>query len=127
MNTRRIYPLSSPLSARQRFVRYRASRLPFKAAVRLAADALFRFTHCASASKALWSERTHVWLGRKTFFCWAMEDTEIDIPRMVADTVDAPESSDELCRAVHAALTDYWTDRLDRLPAKSTPRWLPLP
>lgn len=127
MNAQRISPSPGCLSARQRTVRRRAGRLSFQAAVWLAADALFGFTHRASRANALWSDTTHVWLGSTTFLDWAMHDADIDIPRMVAKTSGAPESADELHEAVHAELIAYWADHLASLPHKSTPSWLPLP
>lgn len=125
MTARRIPPPSSRMSARQRSIQQRASRLPFQAAVRLAADALFGFTHRASRGKALWSDTVHVWLGNTTFLYWAMH--EDDIPRLVANTAGAPESEDELHEAVRAVLVAYWADYLVSLPSKSAPQWLPLP
>jgi len=117
----------SGLSARQRSAQHRASRLPFKGAVRSATDSMFGFTHRSTRGKALWSETERVWLGSSTFLHWAMRDAEIDIPRMVAKTDDAPDSTDELLEAVYAELKAYWADHLASLPSKSTPAWLPLP
>jgi hypothetical protein len=101
--------------------------LCFQVAVRLAADALFRFTHCATLGKALWSDSVCAWLGRATFIHWAMDEVDIDIPRVVAGTDGAPENADELYEAVRVELTAYWADCLAFLPSKSTPGWLPLP
>ena len=127
MSTLRFPPSPSSLSARQRLIQHRASRLPFKAAVRLAADALFGFTHCAAHGKALWSDAVYVWLGSATFLHWAMDEADVDIPRMVVKTAGAPQSPDRLQKAVHQELLVYWADRLISLPSKSTPGWLPLP
>ncbi len=127
MSASGIHSSANRLSARQRSVRHRVSRLPFKDAVRSAVDALFRFTHSASSAKALWSARERVWLGNRTFLKWAVVDAEIDIPRIVAKTDGAPDTPDELHDAVHAELKGYWADHLASLPRKSTPRWMPLP
>ena len=115
------------LSSRQRRVQRRARRLCFKAAIRLAADELFGFTHRATGAKALWSDNVYVWLGKATFVYWAMGEVQIDIPRIVADTDGAPDNVDDLHKAVLVELTAYWADRLASLPPKSNPGWLPLP
>jgi hypothetical protein len=122
-----IAPARGGLSARQRRVRLRACQLCFKAAVRLAADALFGFTHRAPDGDALWSNTVSVWLGSATFIHWAMGEVDIDIPRIVADTDGAPENANELHATVHAELAAYWADCLASLPPKSTPGWRPLP
>ena len=127
MWAQRISPAPGSLSARQRCVQRRARRLCFKAAVRLAADALFGFTHRAPGGKALWSDTVSVWLGSATFIHWAMREVRIDIPRIVAETDGAPDDANELHEAVHVELTAYWADCLASLPPKSTPGWLPLP
>ena len=127
MWAQRISPASGGLSARQRRVQRRARQLCFKAAVRLAADALFHFTHRTTQGKALWSDSVGVWLGSATFIHWAMGEARIDIPRIVAETDGAPSSADEFHRAVQLELMAYWADCLVSLPPKSTPGWLPLP
>jgi len=127
MWAQRISPTPGGLSARQRRVQRQARQLCFKPAVRLAADALFRFTHRATQGKALWSDSVSAWLGSATFFCWAMGEAQIDIPRIVAETDGAPDNADGLHEAVHVELTAYWADCLASLPPKSTPGWLPLP
>jgi len=101
--------------------------LCFAAAVRLAADGLFRFTHRAAQGKALWSDAVRAWIGNKTFIHWAIAAAHVDIPRIVSDTADAPDDVAELLEAVRAELTAYWADSLASLPSKSTPAWLPLP
>ena len=118
---------SSHLSARQRFVRRRASRLPFPLAVRFAADRLFRFTHRSGHAEALWSDTEQVWLGRTTFLAWATDVAVADIPRMVIESAGAPENARELHDAVRAELIAYWRDLLGSLPGKCRPPWLPLP
>ena len=127
MWAQRISSAPDDLSARQRRIQCRSRRLCFKAAVRLAADALFGFTHRATHGKALWSDSVCVWMGSATFIHWAMGEVHIDIPRLVAETDDAPDNADELHEAVHAELLAYWADCLASLPSKSTPGWLPLP
>jgi len=123
----RISPTPGGPSARQRRVQHRARRLCFKAAVRLAADVLFGFTHRAAQGKTLWSDDACAWLGSATFIHWAMHEVHIDIPRIVAATDGAPDSADERHEAVHVELTAYWADCLASLPLKSTAGWLPLP
>ena len=127
MLAQRISPAPGGLSASQRRVQRRARQLSFKAAVPVAVDALFGFTHRASGGKALWSNTVSVWLGNATFMYWALGEARIDIPRIVAETEGAPDNADELQEAVHLELKAYWADCLDSLPAKSTPGWLPLP
>ena len=116
-----ISPRSGRLSASQRRVQRRVRRLCFKAAVRLAADAQFRFTHRATQGKALWSDSVGVWLGNATFIHWAMGEARIDIPRIVAETDGAPESEDEFHKAVHLELMAYWADRLGFAAAEEYP------
>ena len=127
MWAQQISAATDDLSARQRRVQRRARRLCFKAAVHLAADALFCFTHRATQGKSLWSDSVGVWLGNTTFINWAMGEARIDIPRIVADTDGAPDNEDGLHEAVHLELKAYWAERLASLPPKSTPGWLPLP
>jgi len=127
MSAQRIPPPPNGPTRRQLSVRHRASRLYLHAAVRLAADAFFRFTHRAKRAEALWSHTERVWLGSRTFLHWAMCDARIDIPWLVAEVVDAPETVDELQKAVRAELIAYWAEQLAALPHKSTPQWLPLP
>ncbi len=93
----------------------------------MAADDLFHFTHSKDGSKALWSKTVSVWLGRTTFIHWTMNDTTIDVPRIVADTDGAPDNPDDFRKAVKLELMDYWVDHLESLPSKSTPAWMPLP
>ena len=127
MNSRHIPPPPNGPTPRQLSVRRRAGRLYLHAAVRLAAQAFFRFTHRAEPAEALWSHRERVWLGSRTFLQWAMCDDDIDIPWMVAVATDAPESADELQEAVRAELIAYWAEQLAALPCKSMPAWWPLP
>jgi len=124
---RHTFAASSALSARQRRAQDHARRVGFRAAVHVAADALFRFTHCRTQGRALWSDSTCAWLGSATFVHWAMEAGHIDIPRIVAETDGAPDTAEELHAAVRIELMVYWADRLASLPSKSTPGWLPLP
>jgi len=127
MNASRIpLPPNGP-TPRQLSVRHRASRLYLHGAVRLAANSFFRFTHRASRSDALWSHSERVWLGSKTFLNWAMCDTGIDMPWLVANAADAPDTESKLQKAVRAELVAYWAEQLDALPRKSTPTWQPLP
>jgi len=127
MKAQRIPQPPTRRTQRQLSVRHRASRLPLRGAVRMAADAFFRFTHRAKRAQALWCHREGVWLGSKTFLNWAMCDDGIDIPWLVAEAADAPETADELRKAVRAELIAYWAEQLASLPSKSTPRWPPLP
>lgn len=127
MNAQQIPPPPNGPTHRQESVRRRTSGLHLHRAVRLAAHAFFRFTHRGKRSEALWSHRERVWMGRKTFLHWAMRDARIAIPWVVADVADAPETADDLCKAVRAELLDYWAEQLADLPRKSTPTWPPLP
>jgi hypothetical protein len=93
----------------------------------LAVGAFFGFTHRAEGAKALWSRNERVWLGSQTYLDWAMRDAAIDIPWLVAEVADAPDTADELREAVRTELIAYWGEQLASLPRKSTPRWPPLP
>jgi len=99
----------------------------FGAAVRLAANSFFGFTHRSALGGSLWSDAVSVWLGRATYLHWSMCEAKIDIPRIVADVAGAPEDVDALREAVLAELTAYWAECLGALPAKTAPGWLPLP
>jgi len=126
----KAHPAPSPSNRqtpRQRCLRHRASGLSLHRAVRLAVHAFFHFTHRAERAAALWSRSEHVWLGKQTFLSWAMCDAAIDVPWLVADAADAPQTTDELHQAIRAELNSYWAEQLDCLPRKSTPRWLALP
>ena len=127
MKAQRIPSLPGGPTSRQLTIRNHASRLPLRGAVRLAVHALFQFTHRAERATALWCGSERVWLGRQTFLTWAMWDAGIDVPWLVAGAADAPQTTDELREAIHAELIAYWKEQLDRLPSKSTPRWLALP
>jgi len=118
---------ASRQSARQRSIRRRARRLSLRGAVRFAADVFFRFKYRAAKATALWSNAEHVWLGRETFLHWALWDTEIDIPWVVALAVDAPPDGDALRAAVGAELAAYWDRQMASLPRTGKPRWMPLP
>jgi hypothetical protein len=93
----------------------------------LAVDARFQFTHRATHARALWCQSERVWLGSRTFLDWAMCEADIDIPWLVAQATDAPQTTDELRKAVRAELSALWAEQLTALPQKSTPRWPPLP
>lgn len=129
MNSPRIPPPRSHPTGSQRSIRRRASRRHLRGAVRLAAQAFFRFTHRGNVAEALWSHSERVWMGSQTFLNWAMCDPDIDIPWLVAEATDAPEtaSESEFREAVRAELIAYWREQLAALPRKSTPPWLPLP
>ncbi len=122
--------LSPPVGGRsphQRFLRHRVRQLPLASAVQIAAEAFFRFRYRALRANALWSEAEHVWLGNQTFLYWALWDASIDIPWVVAASVDAPEDVNKLREAVRAELGVYWTAQVANLPRNKFPGWLPLP
>lgn len=114
-------------SGRQRSIRWQARRLSLRGAVRFAADAFFRFKYRAAKPTALWCNAEHVWLGRETFLYWALWDTDIDIPWVVAQAADAPRDADELRAAVREELAAYWEQQVTSLPRTGKPRWMPLP
>ena len=121
-----LSPLIAP-TFRQRSLRHRACNLSLHGAVRLAVHSFFHFTHRAERTMALWCGSERVWLGRQTFLTWAMGDAGIDVPWLVAGAADAPQTTDRLREAVNVELIAYWTEQLDSLPSKNTPRWLALP
>ena len=127
MKSLRIPPPPDGPTPRQLSIRKRARNLYVHGAVRLAVQAFFRFTHRAHRAEALWSRREGVWLGSQTYLHWAMSDGAIDIPWMVAEAANAPETAAELEAAVRTELVAYWAEQLAALPAKSTPAWPPLP
>jgi len=127
MQTQRMSPPPGGFSGCQLRMKRLARPLRFRAAVRVAVDTAFDFTHRTSAGKALWSDTVSVWLGRATFIHWAMGEVHNDIPRIVAETDGAPDDPDDLNEAVYLELAAYWANRLATLPPKSTPAWLPLP
>lgn len=121
-----IRPEDGP-SDRQRSMRRRIGYLPFGKAVGFAANAFFRFKYRAIKAAALWSNSTRAWLGRETFLDWALCDSGIDIPWVVAEAAGAPLAMDELREAVRAELISYWKRKLATLPPEENPAWLPLP
>ena len=114
-------------TCRQRSIRRRARRFSLQEAVRFAVDVCFRFSGRAVQVKALWSETERVWLGSKTFLDWSMWIENIDIPWAVATAAGAPKDVEQLREAVLLELNSYWADRLETLPSKERPHWLPLP
>lgn len=116
-----------PRSTQQVSLRKRANKLEMRAAVRLAADEIFRLTWRFTGHNAMWSETDRVWLGQKTYLQWALKDPAIDIPWIVAHCTDAPEKTKQCRVAVRDELLAYWQQKLKELPRRSTPRWMPLP
>lgn len=114
-------------SGRQQSIRRRARHWSLSKAVCRAADAFFCFRYRAIREKALWSDSEHVWLGRETFLHWALWDAGIDIPWVVANSIDAPLAAGELRVAVAAELAAYWGKQLTSLARTEKPYWLPLP
>jgi hypothetical protein len=88
---------------------------------------MFRFTHRAKEGKALWSDSHVVWLGRSTFLHWCLDDSEIDIPWIVAGSIKAPTNRVRLRERVEELVLEYFTTSLNNLPRRSTGSWLPLP
>jgi hypothetical protein len=126
-------PLDSPLAldqehtSRQLRLRKRLGGQPLHRAVRQAVRAQFGFSHRTRDGQALWSHREHVWLGVATFLHWAMYDAQIDIPWLVSEASGVPGTDDEAQDAIRHELLVVWQERLDSLPSKSKPAWLPLP
>jgi hypothetical protein len=118
---------SNTLSDRQLSVRRRATGRPLHDAIRLAVLVFFRFTHRRKLGEALWSEAERVWIGNETFLHWAIFETNIDIPRVVATAKDAPKTLEKLRAAVRAELAAYWIDKTTSLPLRERPCWMPLP
>ena len=127
MRAQCISPASGCLSSHQRRLQRQIRYMSFEAAVRLVADTLFHFTHCAAQGKSLWSDSVCAWMGSVTFVHWALEQVDMDIPRIVAGTHGAPDTVKGLHEEVRLELLAYWADCLASLPPKSTPSWLPLP
>ena len=137
-NREDLVPVTKPTSAgilessrkptpRQVSIRRRLKGQDFQSAVLFAVHDLFQFTHRATDARALWSDARVVWLGRSTFLHWCLEDAEFDVPWLVRGTADAPRDVAELREQVRSQLTDYFAERLSKLPRRSTGNWLPLP
>jgi hypothetical protein len=90
-------------------------------------DLFFRFTHRHPRAKVLWSHTAQVWMGSETYLNWALGDSQIDIPWIVATTLNAPEDANELREVVHTELEAYWKDRIASLSSKARPSWRALP
>jgi hypothetical protein len=121
-----VRPADGP-SGRQISVRRRLRHLAVRRAVCCAANAFFCFKSRSVKAKALWSGTERVWLGRETFLHWALWDTGINIPWVVAEAMGAPAAPDELRAVVGAELAAYWERQLTALPRRGKPDWLPLP
>ena len=112
---------------KQRSLRNQVKGQELDAAVAFAVRAMFRFTHRAKEGKALWSDSHVVWLGRSTFLHWCLDDSEIDIPWIVAGSMKAPTNRTRLRERVEELVLEYFTESLSKLPRRSTGSWLPLP
>jgi hypothetical protein len=119
-NVRRVTPNQAAL-------RRRCAGLELHSGIELAINHLFRFTHRAIGAKALWSDQRVVWLGRTTFLDWAMNEDEFNIPWVVAQTSDAPQSRQELRLLVQEELGRYFHAQVSSLPKRNLESWLPLP
>ena len=123
-------PTFNPVSRRTRRQKTLQSQLEgtdLSDAISLAVRTLFRFTHRASDSRALWSDAHVVWLGKSTYLNWCLEDSEFDIPWVVAKAKGAPRDKAKLREAVATQVTELFTNQLAALPRKKTGNWLPLP
>jgi len=127
MLRQRISPTLGGLSSRQRRLQRHTRHMSFKEAVRLVADTLFHFTHCATQETSLWSDSVRVWMGSVTFIHLALEEVDMDIPRIVAGTDGAPDAEKDLREEVRLELLAFWADCLASLPSKNTPLWKSLP
>lgn len=114
-------------TARQRSVRGRLTRSRLESAVRRAVDVFFHFTHRDPRAKVLWCHTEQVWMGSETYLNWALCDSQIDIPWVVAATADAPEDASELREVVRIELKAYWKDRIASLSSRTRPCWQALP
>ncbi len=121
------FNLAQRRTPRQLRLREQLEGKDFKASIAFAVKNLFRFTHRASDVKALWSDFHVVWLGRTTFVTWCLEDSEFDIPFIVAKTRNAPRDKAQLREEVAAEVMAQFQIHLAALPKKKTGNWLPLP
>ena len=96
-------------------------------AIPFVVKSLFRFTHRASDSKALWSDAHVVWLGRNTFATWCIEDAAFDVPWIVKKAKNAPKDQLVLQETVREEVMAFFQTQLSALPRKKTGNWLPLP
>src|SRR5438045_2792449 len=93
-------PTTESFTGRQRSLRRHSHSLTLRRAIRHAASVCFRFTSRAVQGKALWSRTERVWMGKETFFHWAICLPDINIPWMVAAAKGAPADDELLLAAV---------------------------
>lgn len=112
---------------RQKTLQQQLANEDFDDAISIAVRTLFRFTHRASDARALWSDAHVVWLGKSTFLNWCVEDSEFDIPWVVAKSRGAARDKTKLREEVSVKVMELFTKKLGELPRKKTGNWLPLP
>ena len=110
------FQLARRRTPRQLRLREQLEGKDFQAAIAFAVKNLFRFTHRASEGKALWSDFHVVWLGKSTFLTWCLEDSEFDIPFIVAKTRNAPRDKSKLREAVSSEVMVQFQAHLSELP-----------
>lgn len=121
------FTLAQRRTPRQLRLREQLEGKDFEKSVAFVVKNLFRFTDRASDAKALWSDFHMVWIGRSTFITWCLEDSEFDVPFVVAKTRSAPRDKTKLREAVAEIVTAEFQQYLTSLPRKKTGNWLPLP
>lgn len=112
---------------RQKTLQQQLANEDFDDAISIAVRTLFRFTHRASDARALWSDAHVVWLGKSTFLNWCVEDSEFDIPWVVAKSRGASRDKTKLREDVSEKVMELFAKKLGELPRKKTGNWLPLP
>ena len=122
-----IFTAQSRRTRRQKTLQQQLATEDVSEAIGVAVRTLFRFTHRASDARALWSDAHVVWLGKSTYINWCLEDSEFDIPWVVAKSKGAPRDKAKLREMVATQVTDLFAKQLSELPRKKTGNWLPLP
>lgn len=121
------FQLAQRRTPRQIRLREQLEGKDFQSSVGFVVKNLFRFTHRSSEGKALWSDFHVVWLGKSTFLTWCLEDSEFDVPFIVAKCRNAPRDKAKLREAVSTEVLAQFQHHLSQLPRKKTGNWLPLP
>ena len=121
------FQLAQRRTRRQKTLQQQLQNEDLKEAIRIAVRTLFRFTHRASDARALWSDAHVVWLGKSTYLNWCLEDSEFDVPWVVAKANGAPRDKAKLREIVAEEVMTLFAGQLSKLPRKKTGNWLPLP
>ena len=121
------FQLAQRRTRRQKTLQQQLQNEELNEAIRICVRTLFRFTHRASDARALWSDAHVVWLGKSSYLNWCLEDSEFDVPWVVAKAKGAPRDKAKLREIVAEQVMTLFAEQLSALPRKKTGNWLPLP